>query len=169
LLQARSGKGKSTAIKLLTRKATNSSGKLTVEGPTLLLASTIGVVWQDLGLILSLTGKENILLKYDLLADPLVKLEDLNRWASILGIEGVWEKPVHQLSYGERQRIAILRALAGKFKWLLLDEPFSHLDQFHANKAAELIIEVCQLQGAGYLLTSLDETSILPFDKRILL
>ena len=54
--------------------------------------------------------------------------EIVQRIASTLGIDGILDKPVHNLSMGERQRIAIASALALKPDILLLDEPFAYID-----------------------------------------
>jgi putative ABC transport system ATP-binding protein len=42
------------------------------------------------------------------------------------------------------------------FKWLIMDEPFSHLDKDNTRKAAALIAEECKKRNAGFLLTELD-------------
>ena len=60
-------------------------------------------------------------------------------------------------SYGEQQRIAIVRALIQPFELLLMDEPFSHLDNENILKAAKLIAEECAKRNAGFVLTDLDE------------
>ena len=61
------------------------------------------------------------------------------------------------LSYGQRQRIAIVRALAQPFRYLMLDEPFSHLDLDNARLARELIDEQVGAQGATLVVASLGE------------
>jgi putative ABC transport system ATP-binding protein len=55
------------------------------------------------------------------------------------------------------QRVAILRALNRPFNWIILDEPFSHLDQNNSEIALNLIKEVAHAQNAGVIITSLDE------------
>ena len=60
------------------------------------------------------------------------------------------------------QRIAILRALNRPFHWIVLDEPFSHLDQTNASIALDLIKKVAQEQNAGIIITALDDRYSLP-------
>ena len=64
-------------------------------------------------------------------------------------------RPVSTLSQGERQRIAIIRAMCQPFAWLLLDEPFSHLDEANIAIARQLMLERITEEGAGFLLAGL--------------
>jgi putative ABC transport system ATP-binding protein len=86
-----------------------------------------------------------------------------------LGVDHLKEKKAKHLSYGERQRFAIIRSLISSFEWLLLDEPFSHLDKANANKAAALIQENCKERNAGMIVAGLDEDQFFTYDKTILL
>jgi putative ABC transport system ATP-binding protein len=65
-------------------------------------------------------------------------------------------QPCGELSFGQQQRIAILRALAKPFQWLMLDEPFSHLDPNNTQLAWQLILEIAQQRKAGVIITSLN-------------
>jgi putative ABC transport system ATP-binding protein len=73
------------------------------------------------------------------------------------------------LSYGEQQRVAIVRALMQPFEWLLMDEPFSHLDHANTQKAIGLIQEVVKKHNAGMLLADLDENNFFPYTQTIML
>jgi putative ABC transport system ATP-binding protein len=68
---------------------------------------------------------------------------------------------------GQQQRVAIIRALAQPFEWIVLDEPFSHLDHKNAQIAYSLIEKNCNNQDAGFILTTLDATSEVKFNKEI--
>ena len=59
------------------------------------------------------------------------------------------------LSKGQQQRVGILRALLQPFEFVLLDEPFSHLDLTNIEIAIELIEDVCSQNKAGYLISTL--------------
>ncbi len=178
-LEARSGKGKSTAIGILAGTRTDYTGQLLIDEldrrslsisqQSQLLQRTFGIVWQDLRLIPDLSGKDNVLLKHLLLPKMASCIDEVESWADLLGVGAVWHKPLHQLSYGERQRIAIIRALSAPFKMLLLDEPFSHLDQHNSSIASRLIRSVCAERGAGYIFTTLDSASYLEADRTILI
>jgi ABC-type multidrug transport system ATPase subunit len=61
------------------------------------------------------------------------------------------------MSFGQRQRLAIVRALCQSFEYILLDEAFSHLDATNTKIAWELIKEEAGKQNAGIILTSLNK------------
>jgi ABC-type molybdate transport system ATPase subunit len=77
--------------------------------------------------------------------------------AEILGITHVLEQKAGLCSYGEQQRIAIVRSLIQPFELLIMDEPFSHLDIENTKKAAALIETECLKRKAGFIITDLDE------------
>ena len=77
------------------------------------------------------------------------------------------DKTCATLSYGQRQRVAIVRALAQPFDYLLLDEPFSHLDTANIKIATDIIQEACVQQKAGLLLVSLGDAYLFDYDKRV--
>jgi putative ABC transport system ATP-binding protein len=54
------------------------------------------------------------------------------------------------------QRIAIIRALNRDYQWIILDEPFSHLDQANTQMAIDLILEESAAKDAGIIITALD-------------
>ena len=87
--------------------------------------------------------------------------------AQNLGIENLLEKKCGELSYGQRQRVAIIRALSQPFEYLLLDEPFSHLDDENTQKACTLIETALAKNNAGLILVSLGEKYFLKYDKEI--
>jgi ABC-type lipoprotein export system ATPase subunit len=125
----------------------------------------ISIVFQNLRLFPHLTARENIDVKACLTGGP--DEDRVRNQAERLGIEKTLERRCSVLSLGERQRIAILRALAQPFDWLLLDEPFSHLDRKRARTAAALIEETCAERNAGFLVTSLGDAPILAADREL--
>ncbi|MBU3744498.1 MAG: ATP-binding cassette domain-containing protein, partial [Sediminibacterium sp.] len=76
--------------------------------------------------------------------------------AETLGIANLLDTKAGICSYGEQQRAAIIRTLSQPFQWLLLDEPFSHLDIQNQQKAIELIQTVIESKKAGLILLDLE-------------
>ncbi len=127
----------------------------------------MSIVFQDLRLFLELTAWENLLVKAALYNTNTS--EELKRMAECLGIQSILDRKAAFLSYGERQRVAIIRALIQPFDFLLLDEPFSHLDEGNIRKACQLIEEKCEANEAGMIMTSLGYPYYIEFDQRLLL
>jgi len=75
--------------------------------------------------------------------------------ATRLGIGNKLDKKCGTCSYGEQQRIAIIRSLQQPFDFLLLDEPFSHLDEQNRSIAMQLIEEEATERKAAIILADL--------------
>jgi putative ABC transport system ATP-binding protein len=112
-------------------------------------------------LLTEFTAAENLELKRKL--RDYTSAPDLERMAGELGIDHLLHRTINTLSYGERQRVAILRALLQPFELLLLDEPFSHLDNANIQKAAGLILKEVQKRGAALLITDLEKDQHFPY------
>ena len=113
----------------------------------------ISIVFQDLRLFSDQTAKENLELKRQL--NPYHPPEKIAEMAQRLGIENKLEKLSKTCSYGEQQRIAIIRSLLQPFDFILLDEPFSNLDDNNREKAFELIKEESYKRNASMILADL--------------
>ena len=79
------------------------------------------------------------------------------------------ERVVSTLSYGERQRIAIIRALMQPFNLILLDEPFSHLDEVNIQSAIALIKQEIEKRDATLLITDLEDDQRFPYHQKFML
>ena len=90
---------------------------------------------------------------------PFYNSEVIDAMAETLGVSHILDQAAGLCSYGEQQRLAIIRALMQPFSWLIMDEPFSHLDIANTRKAAELIETECRKRKAGLLITDLDDDS----------
>jgi ABC-type lipoprotein export system ATPase subunit len=164
LVKAPSGTGKSTLVSYLYGTRNDFRGRIAVDGNdhksislkqwSLLRQQKLSVVFQDLRLFPQLTALENIQIKNQLTSHR--SADEINAYASRLGIENKLGALCAHLSLGQQQRVAIIRALCQPFSFLLLDEPFSHLDDANTRMACELLKQECEKQNAGLLLTSLD-------------
>lgn len=176
-IQAPSGTGKTTLVHVLYGLRKDYEGALLwgndpiakMDGEQLayMRATYVSIVFQDLRLLPELTVWENLELKRLLTNTiPQDRVEIMLRQ---LGIAGKKDAVAKTLSYGEQQRVAIIRALLQPFDWLLMDEPFSHLDHVNIEKAASLIAEVAAINKAGILLADLEKNNYFMYHKTLFL
>ena len=164
LIRSVSGRGKSTLINYLSGLKSDYHGfqmhnevKCTNFDPSYWIdkrKDDIGLVNQDLKLIKELTVFENLLLKLEL--TNITTSDIIDKYLIDFGIDNLKNKKCIFLSMGQQQRVAIIRSLLQPFKWLLLDEPFSHLDEKNKTNALEIIVNKAKKQKAGIILTSLN-------------
>ena len=125
----------------------------------------ISIVFQDLRLFPEQTVLQNIDIKRQL--HPYDTVNKIAAMAKRLGIENKLNKFCKTCSYGEQQRIAIIRSLQQPFDFLLLDEPFSHLDENNRRKAMELIEEEVALRKASIILADLKAIEYFKAEKTL--
>ncbi|MEP6594321.1 MAG: ATP-binding cassette domain-containing protein [Ginsengibacter sp.] len=113
----------------------------------------ISIIFQDLRLFRNQTVIKNLELKRQL--NPYHPKEKITEMARRLGIENKLNKSASTCSYGEQQRVAIIRSLLQPFDFLLLDEPFSNLDDNNIEIAMELIAEECSKRNASMIFADL--------------
>lgn len=113
----------------------------------------ISIIFQDLRLFPEQTVLENINIKR--LLNPYHQEIKIREMAERLGIGNKLGKPARTCSYGEQQRIAIIRSLMQPFDFLLADEPFSHLDDNNRIKAMSLMQEEAAARNAAIILADL--------------
>ncbi|WP_298301708.1 ATP-binding cassette domain-containing protein [Hydrotalea sp.] len=165
-IKAPSGSGKTTFIHLLYHLRNDYKGNIywnqqeqqqyNATQLAQLRQQNISIIFQDLRLFPNITARENIELKR-VMQQPYFPATEISRMADALGVTKILHQRAGICSYGEQQRIAIIRALMQPFNWLLMDEPFSHLDRKNTAKAAALIAEECTKKSAGFILTDLDD------------
>lgn len=123
----------------------------------------VSVVFQDLRLFPEQTVQENLEIKRQL--NPFHPAEKISAMAERLGIGSKLNSKAKICSYGEQQRVAIIRSLLQPFDFLLLDEPFSHLDSQNAQKAMELMLEESKLRNACIIFADLERIDFFPFNR----
>ena len=172
LLNATSGKGKSTFLSTVFGIRNDYDGSVLFNGDDIntftpkdwakIRSTKIAVVFQDLQLFPKLTVKENLLIKNDLVHKKTE--EELLLELKAVGIEDKWGQLCGLLSMGQQQRVAIIRALSQPFEWLILDEPFSHLDKENTEICFKMILKETKREKAGFILTTLGENLDFNFD-----
>lgn len=170
---APSGSGKTSLVHFLYGMRKQYNGRIIykekylkqykIEEIAALRASSFSIVFQDLRLFLGQTVSENLELKRQL--DPYHPAGKIADMAQRLGIGNKLSSLCGNCSYGEQQRIAIIRALLQPFDLLLLDEPFSHLDNANAEKAMGLILEEAKARNAAILFVDLERSDIYPYTR----
>lgn len=170
---APSGRGKTSLIHFIYGLRKDYSGsiyyddedikKLSVESFSMYRQSRISIIFQDLRLFEKHTVMENIEIKRIL--NPFHPEEQISVMARRLGIENKLHQQVKTCSYGEQQRIAIIRALMQPFDFLLLDEPYSHLDEDNRKKAMDLIYEECEKRNAAMIFADLKPLAFFKDEK----
>jgi ABC-type lipoprotein export system ATPase subunit len=174
-IKAPSGSGKTTLVHIIYNLRGDYEGSVLLngqsiremEGDGLALSrqQELSIIFQDLRLFSNLTGRENIELNR-VLQKPYYEGSVIDVMAEQLGVTHILEQNAAICSYGEQQRLAIIRALMQPFSWLIMDEPFSHLDRENTRKAAALIQEECRKRNAGFLITDLDEDDHFSYTKQ---
>ncbi len=162
-LSSGSGKGKSTLLNILYGLRKDYSGDVFFEQKKLSefsfddwatwRSTKIAYLPQNLQLIQHLSVLENLELKNQL--TKLYSLEEITSFLEELGVKELKDRQVATLSVGQQQRVAIVRTLLQPFDFLLLDEPFSNLDNENIQKALRFIHAICEKQNAGYLIATL--------------
>ncbi|MEE8325502.1 MAG: ABC transporter ATP-binding protein [candidate division NC10 bacterium] len=154
-----SGCGKSTLLNILAGVESHNSGAVQINpGEGLPSSATrIGYVFQSPRLLNWLTVKENI--EFGLDAHNIAR-ERWNglvtKYLEMVGLKGQEPNYPLNLSGGMQQRVAITRALAIEPDILLMDEPFSHLDEITARKMRLDLVEILEKAGPTILFVTHD-------------
>lgn len=175
LLNASSGKGKTTFVHTVLGFRSDFSGDIFLNNKNSRSFTTdewvdlrqrkIAVVFQDLQLFPQLTVEENLKWKAELTG--VFNAEDAHEKIQFLGLKEKWNQKCGILSMGQLQRVAIVRALMQPFECLLMDEPFSHLDNKNAELCMQLVQKRCTELKAGFILTTLDANDDFSFDYEV--
>ena len=130
--------------------------------------SKLGLVFQDFRLIEYLNARENMLLPYRLGAELRLKESVLDRMrilAERLRVSGLLDSPVKRLSQGERQRVAIGRALLVRPEMILADEPTGNLDPSDKQRIMNLLFDQAKELEATLIVVTHDHALLDRFDR----
>lgn len=163
-----SGCGKTTLLRLMTGIMDPTSGKVELLGRALgalspaqrrsLRLNEVGMVFQQLALLEHLCALDNILLPRLLGqgATPTDR-ERARELAAATGIEHTLRRKPAKLSQGERQRVAICRALVAAPKLIVCDEPTGNLDPVRSRSVVELLVNEADRLGSTVVLVTHDQ------------
>ncbi len=175
-LVGRSGAGKTTIVKLLIGEYSPTSGSIFVDNIDITSIKSnllpfyrrkIGIVFQDFKLLNFRTTYENISFAMEVANLPYKKIkEDTLKILKIIGLGDRKNNFPAQLSGGEKQRVAIGRALALKPEILIADEPTGNLDPIHTWDIINLLVKINEL-GTTVILASHDKDIINSLGKRV--
>ena len=175
LVEADSGKGKSTFCSYIQGYRNDFSGQLLfddvdvrslkVNDWVVIRERHISLLFQELRLFPELTAMENVEIKNKLTG--FKSRAQIDEWFDMLGISDKRDAKVGKMSFGQQQRVAMIRALVQPFDFILADEPISHLDDSNSDIMGKILMEEAKMQGAGVIITSIGKHMNLDYDKII--
>jgi putative ABC transport system ATP-binding protein len=170
---APSGSGKTSLMHFLYGIRRDYSGEIlydslsnrnfTAEHLAVQRKDSVSIVLQDMRLLPEQSVLQNLEIKRQL--NPYHAKEKIAEMAERLGIGSKLNSLVKTCSYGEQQRVAIIRSLLQPFHFLLLDEPFSHLDNNNSLLAMNLILEEAKARNSAIIFADLERIEFFPFTK----
>jgi len=173
IIYAPSGTGKTSLMAFIFGMRSDFEGEILLDGINVkrislsqwaeIRATKLSLIMQDLRLIPGLSVGENLLLKNQLTLHKNEK--QIKEMLDALGMADKWKQKSGTLSLGQRQRVAIVRALLQPFELLLMDEPFSHIDRENIRKASALMMQECVNNKANRLMVTLDADFGMSFDQ----
>ena len=172
LVEADSGKGKSTFCSYVVGFRRDYKGNVLFDERNVASFTKsdwvdmrlyhISHLFQELRLFPELTALENVQIKNNLTG--FKSHEEIVDWFERVGIADKMDSKVGLMSFGQQQRVAMIRALVQPFDFILVDEPISHLDDTNSAMMADIMMEEVKRQGAGVVVTSIGKHMDLEYD-----
>ncbi len=171
-VEAMSGTGKSTLCSYLLGYRHDYTGEIRFDQDNIqqykvshwvdIRKKSISHLFQELRLFPELSALENVLIKNNLTQHK--SLDEIKQWFEALGIADKIDTKIGRMSFGQQQRVAMMRALVQPFDFLIVDEPISHLDDTNSAIMASIMMTEAQKQGAGVIVTSIGKHMQLNYD-----
>lgn len=171
------GAGKSTLLRLLTREISPFRGEVVLDGIDLakipskaipLLRRKIGTVYQDFKLLSAKTAFENVAFAMEVCGADRGEIEsDVPKILGIVGLGNKLKSFPHQLSGGQRQCLAIARALIHRPRIILADEPTGNLDLMASYDVVKLLMKINEL-GTTVILATHNREVVNSISKRVI-
>ena len=175
LVEAESGKGKSTFCSYVMGFRHDYEGRVLFDDNNTLDLSVlqwvdirrahISHLFQELRLFPELTAWENVQIK-----NKLTGFKDdkqIKEWFERLGIGDKLDAKIGRMSFGQQQRVAMIRALVQPFDFLFADEPISHLDDHNSQIMGDIMMTEAKRQGAGVIVTSIGKHMNLNYERTV--
>lgn len=175
LVEADSGMGKSTFCSYVIGYRHDYTGRISFDNDdtrALRMADWIRVrrqhishLFQELRLFPELTAYENVEIKNKL--THFKSKKEITSWFDALGIADKLDAKVGHMSFGQQQRVAMIRALVQPFDFILADEPISHLDDTNSRAMGDIMMSEAKRQGAGVIVTSIGKHIELNYEQTL--
>ncbi|MBR4964678.1 MAG: ATP-binding cassette domain-containing protein [Alistipes sp.] len=172
LIKAASGTGKSSLCSYLYGQRGDYRGSIMFDDIDIARLSTrewcdirqqsISILFQDLKLFGELTAFENVVIKNSI-TNTKSELE-IKSLFEHLGIDDKLNTRADRMSFGQQQRVALIRALCQPYKFLILDEPISHLDDANSDIMRDIIVQDASDRGAAIIATSIGKHMNIDYD-----
>ena len=173
LVEADSGKGKSTFCSYILGYRHDYSGSVRFDNEVTaqyqvkdwveMRKRHISHLFQELRLFPELTAMENVEIKNKI--TDFQSKEQILKWFDMLGIADKVDAKIGRMSFGQQQRVAMIRSLCQPFDFILADEPISHLDDNNSRIMGDIMMTEAKRQGAGVIVTSIGKHMDLPYEK----
>ncbi len=173
LVEANSGTGKSSLCSFVYGYRTDYSGDILFDDENIrnfsvkrwidIRQNHLSLLWQELRLFPELTSMENVLIKNRL--TDFQERQQIDYWFDCLGIADKKDSLIGRMSFGQQQRVAMIRALCQPFDFIFIDEPISHLDDTNSQIMADILMDEVRRQGAAVITTSIGKHLPLQYDK----
>lgn len=173
LVEANSGTGKSSLCSFIYGYRRDYQGQILFDGEdtrnysisqwTKLRKKNFALLWQELRMFPELTAMENVEIKNKLTGYQ--KKKQILEWFDMLGISDKLDAKIGRMSFGQQQRVAMIRTLCQPFDFVFVDEPISHLDDSNSAIMGQILTTEAKRQGAGIIATSIGKHMELPYDK----
>ena len=169
-----SGCGKTTTLRMAAGVERQQAGRVLVDGVVMSdhmihqppERRSIGLMFQDFALFPHLTVAENVAFGLSRRGDHRALVAD---YLDRVGLPGFGDKYPHMLSGGEQQRVALARALAPRPRVMLMDEPFSGLDNRLRDEVRDQALSILKEEGAAVLLVTHEPDEAMRMADRIAL
>lgn len=175
LVEADSGMGKSTFCSYVIGYRHDYTGRISFDNDDThefrmtdwirIRRRHISHLFQELRLFPELTAYENVEIKNKL--TNFKSKKDITDWFDALGIGDKLDAKIGHMSFGQQQRVAMIRALVQPFDFILADEPISHLDDTNSRAMGDIMMSEAKRQGAGVIVTSIGKHIDLNYEQTL--